>query len=44
MALKDAKIYNFDEEKIVEIKYDDIESVMFTKHFLNNKENFLDKL
>ncbi len=44
MAIKDAKIYYFDKEKIDEIEYDDIESVMFTKHFLNNKENFLDKL
>jgi len=44
MALKNAKIYHFSKEKIEEIKYDDIESVVFTKHFLNNKDNFLDRL
>lgn len=43
MALKGAKIYNFT-DKIEEIEYDDIESVNFTKHFLNNKNNFLDRL
>ena len=44
MALKDAVIYNFSEDKIEKIKYDDIESVVFTKHFLNNKSNFIDRL
>jgi len=44
MALKDAKIYNFGEEKITEVDYNNIESVMFMKHFLNNKDNFLEKL
>lgn len=43
MALKDAKIYNFT-NKIEEIEYDDIESVSFMKYFLNNKENFIDRL
>ncbi|MBN2604451.1 MAG: AAA family ATPase [Bacilli bacterium] len=44
MALKGAKIYHFSNETIEEIQYDDIESVVFTKHFLNNKDNFLDRL
>jgi predicted ATPase len=44
MALKDAKIYNFTEEEITEIKYEDIESVQFTKHFLNDKDNFIERL
>lgn len=44
MALKDAVIYNFSKSKIEKIEYDDIESVVFTKHFLNNKNNFLDRL
>ncbi len=44
IELKDAKIYHFSKEKIEEIEYDDIESVIFTKHFLNNKGNFVDRL
>jgi len=44
MALKGAKIYHFAEDSISEIDYDDIESVIFMKHFLNKKENFLDRL
>ncbi len=44
MALKDAVIYNFSEDKIEKIKYEDIESVVFTKHFLNNTGNFVDRL
>ncbi|MCK5761647.1 MAG: AAA family ATPase [Candidatus Izimaplasma sp.] len=44
MALKDAKIYYFGEGKITETKYEDIESVMFMKHFINNKDNFLNNL
>jgi len=43
MSLKGARIYNFDQE-IKEIDYDDIESVFFTRHFLNNKDNYLDRL
>jgi len=43
MALKDAKIYNFT-NTIKEIEYDDIESVNFMKYFLNNKENFINRL
>lgn len=44
MALKDAQIYSFTKEKIEPIKYDDIESVFFTRNFLNNKDNFLNRL
>lgn len=44
MALKDAKIYNFTETNIEEIKYEDIESVQFMKHFLNDKDNFIERL
>ena len=44
MALKGAKIYNFTEESIEEIEYDDVEHVNFTRHFLNNKDNYLDRL
>ncbi len=44
MALKDAKIYNFSETNIEEIKYEDIESVQFMKHFLNDKDNFIERL
>jgi len=44
MALKDAKIYNFSDDEINEIEYDDIEHVNFTKHFLNNKNNYIDRL
>ncbi|AIO18749.1 Vitamin B12 import ATP-binding protein BtuD [Candidatus Izimaplasma bacterium HR1] len=44
MALKGAKIYNFTENSIKEIKYEDIESVQFMKHFLNDKDNFIERL
>jgi predicted ATPase len=44
MALKDAKIYNFSENCIEETKYEDIESVQFMKHFLNDKNNFIERL
>ena len=44
MSIKDAVIYDFTEEGIKEIAYDDIESVFFTRNFLNNKDNFLDRL
>ena len=44
MALKDAKIYNFSEDKIEEVKYEDIESVSFMKHFLNDKDNFINRI
>jgi len=44
MALKDAKIYNFTDTSIEEINYEDIESVSFTKHFLNDKDNFINRI
>ncbi len=44
MALKDATIYQFTENSIDEIDYDDIDSVQFMKHFLNDKNNFLDRI
>lgn len=44
MAIKDAKISHFGKEKIEKIEYDDIKSVVFMKHFLNNRNNFLDRL
>ncbi len=44
MALKDSVIYNFSKDSIQRIEYDDIESVVFTRHFLNNKNNFVDRL
>lgn len=44
MALKGAKIYNFSDDVIEEVNYEDIESVNFMKHFLNNKDNYIDRL
>ena len=44
MALKGAKIYNFTDKDIQEIKYENIESVQFMKHFLNDKDNFIERL
>lgn len=44
MSLQNAVIYNFTEDGILPIKYEDIESVFFTKNFLNNKDNYLNKL
>lgn len=44
MALKDAVIYNFAEDKIEKVEYDNIESVVFTKHFLNNTNSFIERL
>jgi predicted ATPase len=44
MALKDAVIYEFTEETIKKVDYDDIESVNFMKHFLNQKENYINRL
>jgi predicted ATPase len=43
MALKDALIYQFD-DTIKQIDYDDIESVQFMKHFLQDKNNFIERL
>lgn len=44
MALNGAKIYNFTEDAVEEIEYEDIESVVFMKHFLNHKNNYIDRL
>lgn len=44
MALKGAKIYHFTDDIIEEIRYEDIESVQFMKHFLNDKDNFIERL
>ena len=44
MALEGAKIYNFTEDKVEEINYEDIESVVFMKHFLNHKDNYINRL
>jgi predicted ATPase len=44
MALKDAKIYYFGKNQIEAIQYDDIESVNFTKNFLNHKDQFINRL
>lgn len=44
MALEGAKIYNFTDDLVEEIKYEDIESVVFMKHFLNNKDNYINRL
>jgi predicted ATPase len=44
MAIKDALIYQFTNKGVQEVQYDDIEHVNFMKHFLNNKENYIDRL
>ena len=44
MAIKDAVIYQFEEKGINQVNYEDIEHVNFMKHFLNNKENYIDRL
>ena len=44
MALKNAKIYYFGDENIENIDYEDIESVQFTKHFLNHKDDYINRL
>lgn len=44
MALEGAKIYNFTDDKVEEINYEEIESVVFMKHFLNHKENYINRL
>lgn len=43
MALKDATIYHFSED-IKQIDYDDIDSVQFMKHFLNDKDHFINRI
>lgn len=44
MALKDAVIYQFDDSGVHPIQYEDIESVQFTKHFLQDKDNFINRI
>lgn len=44
MALKDATIYHFDTNSVKQIQYEEIESVMFLKHFLNDKDNFINRI
>lgn len=44
MALKDATIYQFNEDSIKEVQYEDIESVSFMKHFLNDKDNYINRI
>lgn len=43
MALKNAKIYQFDDQ-IKAVDYEDIESVNFMKNFLNHKDNYIDRI
>lgn len=40
MAIPYAKIYQIDQEKMCEITYDEIESVILLKQFMNQKESF----
>lgn len=40
MALENAAIYHFDDNGIHPIAYEDIETVQFTKHFLNDPSNY----
>lgn len=44
MALEDAVIYEFTTHGIAPIAYEDIESVQFTKHFLNDYQNYLRRI
>lgn len=44
MALKDAVIYRFDDNGIDKVAYEDIESVQFTKYFLNDKDHFINRI
>lgn len=44
MALEGAVIYQFSDTGINPIKYDDIESVQFMKHFLNDTDNYLRRI
>jgi predicted ATPase len=44
MALPQATIYQFDEQGIHQVQYEDIESVQFTKHFLNDPDNFIHRI
>jgi predicted ATPase len=44
MALKGAVIYQFTSDGIDQVKYEDIESVTFLKHFVNDPENFTNRI
>ena len=44
MALEGAKIYHFNDEGITPINYEDIESVQFMKHFLQDPNNFTKRI
>lgn len=44
MALKNARIYHFNEHTIDQVIYEDIESVNFMKNFLNHKDVYIDRL
>lgn len=44
MALKNARIYQFGQDMIEEISYENIDSVNFMKNFLNHKDLYIDRL
>lgn len=44
MALKDATIYHFTNDGVYPIQYEDIESVQFMKHFLNDKDQYINRI
>ncbi len=44
MALPHAKIYHFSDDGVSPIQYQDIESVQFMKHFLNDPDNFIRRI
>jgi len=44
MALKDAHIFHFTTDGITNIAYEDIESVQFMKHFLQDKDNYINRI
>lgn len=44
MGIKDALIYQFSDEGINKIEYDDIDSVKFLNQFINNRHNFTENL
>lgn len=44
MAFPDAAIFNFDEDEITPIDYDDVEHVSLTRAFLDNPQMFLARL
>jgi predicted ATPase len=44
LGYPDAQIFSFDGERIVEIDYDNTAPAQIVRHFLNNREAFLDEL